>query len=48
MKIDKKALGSLDKVYAVSPIRVNGETRLLYATEGAGACYQYRGAEVYP
>ena len=43
MKIEKKVLGSLDKVYAVSPINVHGETRLLFATEGAGACYQYRG-----
>lgn len=43
MKIEKKVLGSLDKVYAVSPVIVCGETRLLYATEGAGACYQYRG-----
>ena len=43
MKIEKKTLGVLDKVYAVCPITVDGEMRLLFATEGPGACHQYRG-----
>jgi hypothetical protein len=43
MKIEKKILGSLDKVYAVCPVAVDGQLRLLFATEGPGACYQYRG-----
>jgi hypothetical protein len=44
MKIEKRVLGSLDKVYAVCPMMIDGELRLLFATEGTGACFQYRGS----
>lgn len=41
MKIRKVSLAQIDKVYAVCLLLVDGKTRLLYATEGQGPCYQF-------
>jgi hypothetical protein len=46
MKIKKKLLAKLDKVYAVSPTIVGDETRLIFATEGQGACLQFAAPEL--
>lgn len=46
MNITKISLGALDKVYAVAPIRIGEERRFLFATEGQGACFQFRGSSL--
>jgi len=43
MKVGKKSLINLERCYAVSTMQFDGETRMLFATEGKGACYMFSG-----
>lgn len=43
MKITKKFLTNLERCYAAASTVVDGERRIMLATEGEGACYQFRG-----
>lgn len=45
MKIEKKFLTKLHRCYATSSTVIDGEKKILFATEGEGACYMYSGAE---
>ena len=45
MKIEKKLLAKLERCYAPSFTVVDGELRILLATEGHGPCYQFRGQD---
>jgi hypothetical protein len=38
MKIEKRLLATLERCYACNSIEVDGQTRILLATEGRGAC----------
>lgn len=46
MKIEKKFLTRLDLCYAPAFTLVDGELRILFATEGHGPCYQFRGEQM--
>lgn len=41
MKIEKKILANLERCYATGITQVDGKTKLLFATEGHGSCYQF-------
>lgn len=45
MRIEKKSLAKLDRCYAASSVRVEGELRVLLATEGKGSCLQFGEAD---
>lgn len=45
MKFEKKFLTSLHRCYATSTTTINGEKRILIATEGEGQCYMYSGID---
>lgn len=45
MNIEKKFLTNLERCYATSYTVVDDELRILLATEGHGACYQYTGED---
>lgn len=45
MKIEKKTLTKLHRCYATSSTVIDGETKILFATEGEGAAYMYSGAD---
>jgi hypothetical protein len=45
MKFEKKFLTNLNRCYATSSTIINGERKILLATEGEGACYIYSGEE---
>lgn len=45
MNIEKKFLTNLERCYATSYTVVDNELRILLATEGQGACYQYSGKD---
>ena len=45
MKIEKRFLTSLNRCYACNSITVGGQTRILLATEGEGACLAWNGPE---
>ncbi len=45
MKIEKKFLTKLHRCYATSSTVIDGEKKILFATEGEGPCYMYSGAE---
>jgi len=45
MNFDKRILASLDRCYSAAHIVVGGETRILVATEGKGACLAWTGAD---
>ena len=38
MKIEKRFLATLNRCYSCNSIDVDGQTRILLATEGEGAC----------
>lgn len=41
MKIEKKFLTNLHRCYAVGSTTIDGKKKILFATEGEGACYAY-------
>ena len=43
MKIDKSFLTTLNRCYSCNSIEVDGQTRILLATEGEGACLAWSG-----
>ncbi|MBP2633343.1 MAG: hypothetical protein H6Q70_3971 [Firmicutes bacterium] len=45
MKIEKNFLTKLHRCYATSSTVIDGEKKILFATEGEGACYMYSGPE---
>jgi hypothetical protein len=45
MNIEKRFLASLNRCYSASHIVVDGETRILLATEGEGACLAWAGPD---
>lgn len=45
MKIEKKFLTKLHRCYATSSTVIDGEEKILLATEGEGSCYMYAGSE---
>lgn len=45
MKIEKKVLTKLDYCYATSSTVIDGDTKILFATEGQGAAYIYSGPD---
>jgi len=45
MKIEKRFLAQLDRCYSANSIVVDGQTRILLATEGEGACLAWSGAD---
>lgn len=45
MKIEKKPLTKLHRCYATSSTVIDGEEKILFATEGEGAAYMYSGDE---
>ncbi len=45
MKIDKRFLATLNRCYSCNSIEVDGQTRILLATEGEGACLAWSGPD---
>ena len=45
MKIEKRFLATMNRCYSTSCIEVDGEPRILLATEGEGACRAWTGAD---
>lgn len=45
MKFEKKLLTPLHRCYATSSVTIDGQPRVLLATEGEGACYLYSGED---
>lgn len=45
MKYEKKILTELYRCYAVSSTVIDGENKILFATEGEGPCYSYSGED---
>ena len=45
MKFNKHKLTDLFRCYATSSTVVDGERKILLATEGEGACYSYSGED---
>ena len=45
MKFEKKVLTDLHRCYATSSTIIDGEHKILLATEGEGACYMYSGPD---
>lgn len=45
MNYKKKVIGNLDTCYAVSSTTINGNKKLIFATESQGGCYLYDLAE---
>jgi hypothetical protein len=41
MRVDKRILGQLDRVYATAVMEINGELNYLTASEGLGPCWAY-------
>ena len=47
-RFEKIELAELERCYAVRAMRIDGRDRLLYATEGPGACLQFDGETLAP
>lgn len=45
MKVEKRVLGTMNRCYAASHIVVDGQVRLLLATEGEGPCQAWTGTD---
>ena len=45
MKIEKRFLTTMNRVYSANCIEVDGEPRILLATEGEGPCLAWTGAD---
>lgn len=43
MKIEKKFLTDLHRCYATSSTVIDGDRKILIATEGEGPCFMYEG-----
>lgn len=41
MKFERKFLTDLHRCYATSSVTINGEEKILVATEGEGSCFMY-------
>ena len=45
MKIDKRFLATLNRCYSCNSIEVDGQTRIMLATEGEGACLAWNAPD---
>ena len=45
MRIEKRFLTEMNRCYSASSIVVDGQTRILLATEGEGPCLAWSGAD---